>query len=604
MGVFVGELDALDKVDVDAPIRGRAHTWPLFHSNSFAEFAKQAQLDGRINEENVYRFLDRVVNVMPTFHRKEQPYSPYFSSNTHRSEVPSDFSPTDIAAIRKTITRTKDIALLAHLHDMLFVGPSRYHRAGVLAVPLFLDIARILHGTKNTTYIKDVLQRGIQLARQLGWRNTLGDSARSTLSELLRASAEEPFDSELLSCLRLAHEESVGDPKEWLRLAQNAGEYHKAKLHYSNTQDYFKMVLAFTQTTSNLEGERSAWREIGWSLERQAEVRTSQENPSYMAATSILKEAIQAYRRGKVDKDHIDALLERLRDYQSHSTSELGSFGRDFDATDQVNAVREDIKGQSLRTALLRLSFITKLTDTVQMKERVLANAKQFPMLYLLTTRILDDEGRDRQVQRGILDLDGSEFDRALKQRMFADVQFDWNYRAQVAIDPARRQFMEEHAPRPEDLHPLVGNNPFVPPGHEGLILRGLLAGLYGDFVLAAHLLVPQFENSVRHVLESAGVHVANILEDGTEPLKVWGGILDIPETLEIFGADRIFELEGLLVSESGFGFRNKLAHGMLTEAQCAASIPTINVWWLMLRLCMEQVAHRFDDVEQTKEGA
>ncbi|HEY0977107.1 MAG TPA: DUF4209 domain-containing protein [Flavobacteriales bacterium] len=598
MSVFIGELEAIDRVDVEAPLAAATHRWPLFYADVYREAAKRAQGEGQVDQENVYRFLERVMNIMPTFHNREQPYSPYFTSNTYRSEIPSDFTSVDIDAIRRTLIRATDQTLRAHLNDMLLVGPPGDHSAGAEAAPLFLQIGKGLKGTGNPSFMKEALQRGIQLSRQMGWRKALGENARAALIEVIRTSGKAPFDNDLFFGLQLAHEESIGDSREWRELAIQGGEYHKAQGQYNDAQSYFEMALAFSQLLNDLDAERSAWREMGAALECQAHERATQPNGSFMAATGILKESIQALRKGKAPSDAIDALLGRLREYQASilDNNELGSYGRDFDVTTHVNAVRDNVSGRSLRAALLRLAFASKLTDPEELRKRVQDHAKKFPLLYLLQTRVIDDKGRDRHVQRGILDLQGEEREKALKQRMFADVQFDWNFRVQTVLEPARRQILEEHSPRQEDLRALVVNNPFVPPGHEGLFLRGLLAGLYGDFVLSSHLLVPQFENSLRYVLESKGIHVANILDNGTEPLKVWGGILDIPESRELFGESRLFELEGLLVSESGLGFRNKLAHGMLTEAQSAFSVATVHSWWLMLHLCMEQVVHRFEE--------
>ncbi len=42
---------------------------------------------------------------------------------------------------------------------------------------------------------------------------------------------------------------------------------------------------------------------------------------------------------------------------------------------------------------------------------------------------------------------------------------------------------------------------------------------------MCAHLLVPQVENSLRFVLESNGVDTSIFQPDGTQPVKVLGGL-------------------------------------------------------------------------------
>jgi hypothetical protein len=56
-----------------------------------------------------------------------------------------------------------------------------------------------------------------------------------------------------------------------------------------------------------------------------------------------------------------------------------------------------------------------------------------------------------------------------------------------------------------DDLSFIVDENPFIPQGREPLYARGLLAGLQGAPVIAAYLLIPQLENSLRHLLKQHG---------------------------------------------------------------------------------------------------
>ena len=132
----------------------------------------------------------------------------------------------------------------------------------------------------------------------------------------------------------------------------------------------------------------------------------------------------------------------------------------------------------------------------------------------------------------------------------------------------------------------MILNNPFVPSGHEGIFLRGIHAGFNGDFLIASHLLVPQIENSLRFVLESQGVDVSNLMSDGTQPVKVLGALFSMNQTKEIFGDSLCFELRGCLIEKAGYDFRNRLAHGFVTERDCYSAAAAM-IWWLVLRICL-----------------
>ena len=149
-----------------------------------------------------------------------------------------------------------------------------------------------------------------------------------------------------------------------------------------------------------------------------------------------------------------------------------------------------------------------------------------------------------------------------------------------------RYQILNDHRPTFEDLRFIVDKNPFIPPGHEGIFLRGLHAGFHGDFVVATHLLTPQIENSLRYVLESHDVDISNLMSDGTQPVKVLGAIFGLAETSQIFTDELCFELRGCLIEKTGYDFRNRIAHGFVDEGECY-SHAGVTMWWLVLRICL-----------------
>ena len=98
--------------------------------------------------------------------------------------------------------------------------------------------------------------------------------------------------------------------------------------------------------------------------------------------------------------------------------------------------------------------------------------------------------------------------------------------------------------------------------------------------------MVPQIENSIRYALESNDVDVPNLMSDGTQPVKILGPLFDLQETTQIFGESLVFELRGLLIEKRGADFRNRIAHGFVSEAECYGAAPVI-LWWIVLRLCL-----------------
>lgn len=220
-------------------------------------------------------------------------------------------------------------------------------------------------------------------------------------------------------------------------------------------------------------------------------------------------------------------------------------------------------------------------------------------MQHLLGGSVVDEKGRSRTQLPSLSDLE-AEDKKAIEDEMFAYLaRFQWGVRVQGIIEPARIQILNDHHPDISDLAFLVRNNPFVPQGHEGVFLRGLHAGFHGDFLVASHLLIPQIENSIRYALENNGVDVSNLMSDWTQPVKLLGQLFDLDETQEVFGESLVFELRGLLIEKRGAEFRNRIAHGFVSEAECYNAPPKL-LWWIVLRLCLIPVLMQIPEDNET----
>jgi len=209
---------------------------------------------------------------------------------------------------------------------------------------------------------------------------------------------------------------------------------------------------------------------------------------------------------------------------------------------------------------------------------------------------LYSDDARVVHNQRGLVGLKGKEREKSLEAQMFTTLNRNvWNWRSGSFIDPARRKICEQHRLHKADLVFLVSDNPFIPPGHEEIFLRGIHAGFHADFLVASSLLVPQIENSVRYVLTNQGIDVANYQDDQTQPVKLLGPLFDIPEMKEIFGESCWFELRGLLIEKTGAELRNQITHGFISNGDCYGPASR-NVWWIVLRLCMMPFVRREED--------
>ena len=95
---------------------------------------------------------------------------------------------------------------------------------------------------------------------------------------------------------------------------------------------------------------------------------------------------------------------------------------------------------------------------------------------------------------------------------------------------------------------------------------------------------------------------MSNLFSNGTQNLKVLGALLDLKETKKIFGESLHFELRGLLIEKSGHAFRHRIAHGFVSDAECFGDA-AINLWWLVIRLCMDPIIRNLEAQEEENQG-
>lgn len=121
----------------------------------------------------------------------------------------------------------------------------------------------------------------------------------------------------------------------------------------------------------------------------------------------------------------------------------------------------------------------------------------------LLPETLLDEDGNPFAKAGSYLHENPEGQQKVIEQRMFQHFKSEHVPGAVVVFEAVREQILQDYNLLPDHLVPIVQHSPFIPPGRELLFARGLLAGLNGDFILAAHLLTPQLEDALRAALQN-----------------------------------------------------------------------------------------------------
>ena len=251
---------------------------------------------------------------------------------------------------------------------------------------------------------------------------------------------------------------------------------------------------------------------------------------------------------------------------------------------------REQVHGQDFEAAVFRLAFLFPPCDPEKIKRSVEEETEGLVWAQLTPTATVTEDGLIADQLGPKPSSPGREREEwQLKSAYFHARRFDWPFAAQ-AIDGARKEIVEEHAVGFRELEFLVRMNPLIPSGHEGILGGGIHAGFHGDWLVAAHLLIPQIEAVVRFVFAKNGIVTSTLESEGNQQEQMLGRLLYHQEMERIFGPALAFNLRGLLTEKFGFNLRNDLAHALIPETGFHTP-GVVYLWWLSLHLCC--IGHR-----------
>ena len=463
------------------------------------------------------------------------------------------------------------------------------HVAGAEAAACYTTAAEKLDGLGDWTFAVTSFKRALYLSSRFGRSKKLFEDAANTLLAAAKRAATSPDAFHCSQLVHLALRVGVGDPKEFAVLASSIAADAKGKGDGHKAKAYWEIEAEWRKCAKDTVGEQKARLAAADEGVAEAENRAQGKGASFMGAAALMGKAIEAQRRAGASKERIEELRQQLNEWQERSLAEFQTFSTAVDISDIIVKARDHVKENKISYSRSQAGSIVghDLSDPKRIKDQVVERAKQSPLAAMMGAVIVDSKGRTTARKESLFTLQSGVSEQALEAEAFSHAsQFHWPLRVDGFIEPARVQILNEHKPTFEDLFFVVQNNPFIPPGHEGIFLRGIHAGFHGDFIVATHLLTLQVENSLRYVLESHGVDVSNLLSDGTQPVKILGAIFGMEETRQIFGDALCFELRGCLIEKSGFDFRNRLAHGFVHDGECY-SYAGVTVWWLVLRICL-----------------
>jgi hypothetical protein len=565
-----------------------------FYSDGFSQKAQESQKNGHLREQTLFSFLNEIIFPDIPSNGKSESFSESFKNLTEEQ----------LNFLEEIVSEIDDSELKARIADILWLkkypqGKCCKQRAE-WAIEAYLKSAENLEslnyfGTKMWSPCFERIQRAFRLASEIKNQSKIDKVIQHIESVLTNSDGADPMELSA-KLMELLLEKKLGDSIKYSKLAEKIAMSAEANSDWYGARGYWELKAKWHKLEKNKQKEFAASILAAETYVKESEQALKQQPPSYLRASHFMEKAYVAFRDipDQTAKLRAEQCNKTLLEYQEKSQKELVSMGVEYDFTQEVQYAKESIQGKEFQEAIFTLATLVPLEKVIDLRATTEQSLKDDPLASIFPVRMMNAQGKTVATDNGANNSEDS-----IKFKMNQDSSLKYKVYAEILIEPARDQITLEHEINIEDLLFLVKDKPFVPSGREYLFAKGLYAGLIGDFFTSTHLLIPQIENSVRHLLWQKGVITSGLDDQGIQKEHYLTSTLYRPEIKTIFDEDTLFTLKCLLVEHSGCNLRNRMAHGLIDDHEFQPGVMSY-LWWLTLRLCCLPMLNYQEELEKS----
>ncbi len=438
------------------------------------------------------------------------------------------------------------------------LGEKPSHKTALAYIDALIEVAdRELHGHESSVHTK--LKRAIELSLTLNnddclekareavlkyHKSILRDDASGywsfayyLLLENRKAKTTPKQEKSIIDCLedilvRLEKSNEKGeqiDPWKYEKVALPLAEYYRRKKKPDDLERVVKVIGgAFEKASENVEPMlSSAWLQ---------HIRTIYSNYGFKEDASRILVKIKEVG-SKVNED-----LKSITVEQKIPVDEIDKF---------VNTL---IDGQDLNRALRRVVF-RFIPSKDKVAEQVKNLSEKAPLSFMMPIQIQGHKGRVVATIGGI----DENLDKHVVLQLYQNMRLEGFFLRHVY-----EGIHDKFNLTADKIMDFLYESPVFFKDKKEIIKRGIDAYLAKDFLVAAHLLIPQIEDIIRNLFELSGVPVMTPNKEGGYNLLLLGKLFSHQLFREVFGENVTLYFRVLFTDSKGWNLRNDLCHGLM----------------------------------------
>ena len=580
-----------EATDIEAPIRDSNDV----DSSCLGRLYQAAAIEAR-NHDNqpayrVYTLLSSVAQMHLKPEDKSEPYGPWFVAKGRRTAIPDDIRGDQSIALAEIAPTIQNPGLRARIADIVWYNQRKLADMARLAIDAYCEAvqlvidgkAQFLNDNESSRVIgqRKMLHRACQIAHSTGWKDPQASLIRDLISTIIQDTIDRRDYIEFSHTSEIALEFGIGDAGSIAESAEAFAIADGIDPHWS--QDLWKLSERAHRHTGNIDDRNRYLAAVAECYVTMAEAAGG----TGMVASGFLMNAIKELQSIPGTKERRQELEAKLRVAQATVPDEMSEFSTTVDLTELVDDAQERIGGKSLGHALAALACLARSPDPDELRDRARERISDAPLSTMMSSTRIDDEGKVIARVPGLLE--GEDDSNALQYHIAEYEGFRRGAVAQGQIEPARNLIQAEHPVDRRNLRPIALWTPFVPADRVDLVTTGLARFIGGDMFSALHILVPQLEHSLRHMLQQTGVDTSKIKVGMTQENLTLSVMLDkMREPMEkILGPAIVFEIENLFTFDGGPAIRHQLAHGLISSNECYSTDCIYACWFIFHLYCL-----------------
>ena len=583
-------LSDFEAVDFEAPIRDTDEMDCLELSSMFCSAAAKQMDAGDDCAIRVFELLAGVASINLKPWDRAEPYGPDRVYGDRRSIIPSDLKGEQSRVFSIVAPNIKNAALRGRLADIAWQNDQSQAEMARLAISSFCEVVQLVLEGKavfshvnlkaSTRPVCDLLSRACYISKAIGSKVPEVSELKTLIQNVFQDASNNRYEIRILNIGKLCLDWNIVAPD---LIAGKAEELASAEdAHPRIERGLWKLVARGYRLSRNEPDEHRCYKNAAECFVKLA----FDAGGKGQVAASYIYQAIEAYRKIPGTKGRREELQKLLREAQNSIQDEMHISSIESDLSAFIEKAQDLVANKRLSKALENFASLTNSPDRSSLQNEVARQVEEHPSLGITPFKRIDSAGRVVAKSPGLLGA-GENQDESMRYLIADDEALRRGRAVHGLIEPARCVIHSEHSLDQSYFLRIVEMSPFVPCDRADIFALGFIQFFQRDFISAVHVLVPQLENSVRHILSLDEQDTSAIRSDMTEESRSLPSMLkNCQAALErILGPALVFDMDNVFVFEGGPKIRHRIAHGLISGDECS-STDAIYACWLIYRLC------------------